>query len=275
MPRTTAADAVASLQEALTELPSESDVRSEFFLQWRGRTADALDRIFHDDPEPVRQFKEIEFSPRRLSKDDAKDAQLKLDAYLAGCAAARTLLESLMWRLTTAGLPKEDKPIQTPPLTSQPMPTVAQPPMATVARAPMANVAQAPPPPQESIVTAPAPVHVIRRPRAHESKFSDSPVLAGAPMESREMCDPVRHSLARVLGAWDRGERDMALVLSAQLLADLTVLSRQERFKTAFEKVLSKASDPAVASTALDALKNAGPLCIWSMVAAMNEVMKN
>ena len=94
-------------------------------------------------------------------------------------------------------------------------------------------------------------------------------------MESRELCDTVRHSLARVLGAWDRGERDMALVLSAQLLADLTVLSRQERFKTAFEKVLSKASDPAIASTALDAMKSAGPLCIWSMVAAMNEVMKN
>jgi len=268
MLKTTAADAVADLQEALTALPSESDVRSEYFAQWRGRTADALDRIFHDDPEPVRQFKDIEFSPRRLTKDDAKDAQLKLDAYLAGCAAARTLLESLMWRLTTAGLPKEDKPIQTLPLTSEPLVFEA----VVAAPAPVVTAVAAVAPVAPVLPSGP----VVRRARVAETRFSDSPVLAGATMDSRELCDPVRNSLARVLGAWDRGERDMVLLLSAQLLADLTVLSRQDRFKTAFEKVLSKASDPSIAATpALDALKAAGPLCIWSMVAAMNEVMKN
>ena len=93
-------------------------------------------------------------------------------------------------------------------------------------------------------------------------------------MDSRELCAPVRSSLARVLGAWDSGDQDMALVLSAQLLAELTVLSRHDRFKSAFENVVAKAFDPRSAPGVLDAVKSAAPLCLWSLVAAMNEVMK-
>ena len=89
-------------------------------------------------------------------------------------------------------------------------------------------------------------------------------------METRELCSPVRNSLTRVLTAWDKGDRDMALVLSAQLLADLTVLSRDEKFKATFEKVVSKSFENGAA----EAIKSSAPLCIWSLVAAMNEVMR-
>ena len=89
-------------------------------------------------------------------------------------------------------------------------------------------------------------------------------------METRELCSPVRTSLSRVLGAWDKGDRDMALMLSAQLLADLTVLSRDEKFKATFDKVVSKSFENGTG----EAVKSAGPLCVWSLVAAMNEVMR-
>src|SRR5204863_429563 len=83
MLKTTTADAVASLREAIAGLPSEAEVRSEFFVQWRSRTIDLLERLFPQDPEPTRQFNELEFSPRRIGKKDSQE-QLKLDAYLAG-----------------------------------------------------------------------------------------------------------------------------------------------------------------------------------------------
>ena len=89
-------------------------------------------------------------------------------------------------------------------------------------------------------------------------------------MESNELCAPVRNSLSRVLGAWDKGDRESALVLSAQLLAELTVLSRDERFRGAFEKVVNTAFD----DNASEVIKAAAPKCMWSLVAAMNEVMK-
>jgi len=89
-------------------------------------------------------------------------------------------------------------------------------------------------------------------------------------MDTLELCAPVRSSLSRVLGAWDRGDRDTALVLSAQLLAELTLLARDDRFKGAFEKVVSNAFDEG----ATEAVKASAPKCMWSLVAAMNEVMK-
>ena len=95
-------------------------------------------------------------------------------------------------------------------------------------------------------------------------------VIFGANMDTKELCAPVRSSLSRVLGAWDKGDRESALVLSAQLLAELTVLSRDERFKGAFEKVVNTAFD----NDASEAVKAAAPKCMWSLVAAMNEVMK-
>ena len=84
------------------------------------------------------------------------------------------------------------------------------------------------------------------------------------------ICAPVRSSLSRVLGAWDKGDRDSALVLSAQLLAELTVLSRDDRFRIAFEKVVNTAFD----NNASEVIKASAPKCMWSLVAAMNEVMK-
>jgi len=231
MLKTTPADTIASLREAIATLPSEGEVKGEFFNQWRTRTIELLERLFHDDPEPARQFKEIEFSPRRLTKNDVRDEQLKLDAYLAGCAGARTMLESLIQALTA--------PVY--PIT----------------------------PPTQGEIQTPA-VLIDATPLPEPDPDADG-VISGATMDTQALCAPVRGSLARVLGAWDKGDRDVALVLSAQLLADLTVLSRDDRFKGAFEKVVGTAFD----NGASDAVKAAAPLCMWSLVAAMNEVMKN
>ena len=96
MLKTSINDAMMLLTEALHRLPTEPDPRSEFFIQWRTRTIEAIERIFSDDPLPAQMFKEIEFSPRRLTRDTEKDEQLKLDACLAGCSEARALLERLM-----------------------------------------------------------------------------------------------------------------------------------------------------------------------------------
>ena len=64
MIKTTLADAPVALQEAIAELPSGLEARSDFFVQWRGRTIELLERVFAEDHEPARLFKEIEFSPR-------------------------------------------------------------------------------------------------------------------------------------------------------------------------------------------------------------------
>ena len=61
------------------------------------------------------------------------------------------------------------------------------------------------------------------------------------------------------------------MLVSAQLLADLTVLSREEKFKTVFEKVLSKTLENGTA----EAVKAAAPMCVWSMLSAINELSKN
>ena len=233
MLKNTPADTIDSLREAVATLPAEGEVRGEFFTQWRTRTIELLERIFPDDPEPARQFKEIEFSPRRLTKDEVRDEQLKLDAYLSGCAAARTVLESLIQLLSAPvcpATPEVQGEVQTPAV--------------------MIDASPLPDP---------------------EPETDANGVISGATMDTQTLCAPVRGSLARVLGAWDKGDRDVALVLSAQLLAELTVLSRDDRFKGAFEKVVSTAFD----NGASDAVKAAAPLCMWSLVAAMNEVMKN
>lgn len=232
MLKTTPADTIDALRESVATLPTDGEVRGEFFVQWRGRTIELLERLFPDDPEPARQFKEIEFSPRRLTRNEVRDEQLKLDAFLAGCAAARTLLESLIQSLT-------------------------------------APAVEAPPPEVQGEVQTPA-VLIDATPLPEPEPDADG-VITGGTMDTQALCAPVRGSLARVLGAWDKGDRDVALVLSAQLLADLTVLSRDERFKGAFDKVVGTAFDHG----ASDAVKAAAPLCMWSLVAAMNEVMKN
>ena len=92
-------DALTLLREALATLPSELDARADFFVQWRARTIHNLELIFPDRPEIVGQFKEIEFSPRRLTNKDTRDEQLKLDAFLSGCVAARAQLEELVRQL--------------------------------------------------------------------------------------------------------------------------------------------------------------------------------
>jgi hypothetical protein len=96
MLKTSTADAMMLLTQALHTLPSEPDPRSDFFVQWRTRTNETIERIFGDDPAPSRDFKDIEFSPRRLTRDAEKDEQLRLDACLAGYAQARLLLEQLI-----------------------------------------------------------------------------------------------------------------------------------------------------------------------------------
>jgi len=102
MLKTTAADAADVLKSALATLPSEAEARSDFFVQWRTRTIELLERLFPQDAEPTRLFKELEFSPRRIAKNDPREDQLRLDAYLAGCAAARSLIESLIQKVAAS-----------------------------------------------------------------------------------------------------------------------------------------------------------------------------
>jgi hypothetical protein len=291
MIKTTLANAAVALQEVMAGLPSGLEARSDFFIQWRTRTLELLERIFAEDHEPARLFKEIEFSPRRLTKNEAKDEQLKLDAYLAGCAAAKTLLEGLVAKLSapepaatteaqgevqtpavmvdarplpepepTQAAPAAPKPEAQPANSEAPPLAAPKPAEAAIPKAPEV-VEVAPPKPPE-----PAPVMTI----VSQDNSQTDGVVSGGTMETRELCSPVRSSLSRVLGAWDKGDRDMALVLSAQLLADLTVLSRDEKFKATFDKVVSKSFENGAA----EAVKSAAPLCVWSLVAAMNEVMR-
>jgi hypothetical protein len=242
-------DALTLLREALATLPSELDARSDFFVQWRARTIQSLELVFPDDAAPAGAFKEIDFSPRRLTKDDVRDAQLKLDAFLSGCVAARAQLEELVRRLMI----EPESPALQP--TPEDKASEAQPSAAGEASYPQPTVASA-------------------APEAFAPAAAANPVIKGAQMSSHELCAPVRSSLSRVLGAWERGDRDAALVLSAQLLADLTVLSRDDQFKNAFDGVVSKFVGRDGLSTGLDSLQSAAPLCVWSMMAAMNEVMK-
>lgn len=96
MLKTSNADAVMLLTQALHTLPMEPDPRSDFFVQWRTRTIETIERIFADEPALSQSFKDIEFSPRRMTRDAEKDEQLKLDACLAGCAQARQQIERLI-----------------------------------------------------------------------------------------------------------------------------------------------------------------------------------
>jgi hypothetical protein len=235
MLKTTPAEAVASLREALAAMPSEAEARSDFFVQWRSRAIELLERLFPEESEPIRQFKELEFSPRRIAKNDSREEQLKLDAYLAGCATARTLLETCIQTVTVASQP--------PPIEN----THDEPQLQGEAQTPAVLI---------DVTPAPEP--------------DADGVISGGTMDTAELCAPVRSSLSRVLGAWDKGDRDSALVLSAQLLAELTVLTRDDRFRGAFEKVVNTAFD----NNASEVLKAAAPKCMWSLVAAMNEVMK-
>jgi hypothetical protein len=308
----------------MASMPSDLDARSDFFVQWRARTIQILEAAFPDDHAPALRFKDIEFSPRLLGKNEGRDAQLKLDAYLAGCAAAQAMLQDLIRRLVTpvpaaTSSPELQQP--QPPESQAPQesrapeepqaPQGSQAPQETPAphafpapqETPAPHVFPAPqesqvsqesralqesqppqqlqPPPRQSPVLPPQPASpredskVIRLiPSSTVFHTFSQDVIKGAIMDSRDLCLPVRSSLSRVLGAWDRGDRNMALMLSAQLLADLKVLSHSDPFKAAFENVMTNAMDSGVAAAGLDALKSAAPLCVWSMVAAMNEVMK-
>lgn len=359
MIKTNTPGAIAALQELLATLPTDQDARSDFFINWKKRAVQTLEVIFQDDPQPSQQFNEIEFSPRRLTNHEARDNQLKLDAYLAGCAAARTLLESFLWRLSSAEQPAVDtsaplltvsrlSPDAAPPNASAP---AAQPAVAVAVEGMRVHPDYAPDPPApvKPIVTpetvaAPVPAREPEKieevpaaseqrdksgsaetepdPGAHQRQggheretprktrvrrerprregaerendksdpempargkgeranaarvAAEAPVIAGASMNSDELCAPVRGSLSRMLSAWERGDRETATVVSAQLLADLSILAHQERFKAAFASVVSRAFTPETAEQTLQTLKTAGPLCVWSVLAAINEVMK-
>lgn len=281
-------DALNLLREALATLPSELDARADFFVQWRVRTIQTLERIYPDRPEVVQHFKEIEFSPRRLTNKEARDEQLKLDAFLSGCVTARAQLEELVRQLM-ASLEAMPAPAPAPaePPPQQPAPSLA--PAADAAQdaeapndaepARIADAVQDAEQAFEPVEPEPVPIEasVEDEPElapAAASQPHESSVIEGARMNARELCAPVRSSLSRVLGAWERGDRDAALVLSAQLLAELTVLSRDDHFKNAFAGVVTQFVDVKGVAGGLDSLHSAAPLCVWSMVAAMNEVMK-
>ena len=305
-------DALTLLKESLATLPSELDARADFFIQWRVRTVQGLELAFPDEPAVAAAFKNIDFSPRRLTKNETRDAQLKLDAFLSGCVSARALLEELIRRLLSEPEPLAPPPplpaAMEPAAPSVPEPLEMKPEPSPQARpvyiapepfpepSPVTVIAKRPPvlpepavpeqrravpeqrravPEQRPAVPEERPVvSEQQRPVVPESEPAVEPVIKGAHMRSQELCAPVRSSLSRVLGAWDRGDRDAVMILSAQLLADLTVLSRDDHFKTTFDGVVSKFVGRDGATGALNSLQTAAPLCVWSMMAAMNEVMK-
>lgn len=279
MLRTGKTEAVALLQESLSSLPGNEDARSEFFVQWRARSIAAIERIFPDDAEALRQFKEIEFSPRRLTKDDAKDAQLRLDAYLSGCVAARETLERLLRRVEEEfdGPPPgvrpvafEDTPeelIYEPEIpAAEKEQTVQAAPVVTIPSAMPAAVAAAPvhEPPQVLEVHVQEPV---------KQPTPAAPARKGT-MKNKDLLEAVRTTLSGMLGAWDHGDRDAASMVSAKLLADLTVLARDEEFKSAFDAIVGKVSAHMNATVPMETLRAAAPLCVWSVVLAMNEVIR-
>ena len=297
-------DALTLLKESLATLPSELDARADFFIQWRVRTVQGLELAFPDEPAVAAAFKNIDFSPRRLTKNETRDAQLKLDAFLSGCVSARALLEELIRRLLSEPEPLAPPPppaAMEPAAPSVPEPLEMKPEPSPQARpvyiapepfpepSPVTVIARRPPPVPEPALPEQRPTVTEQRPAVPEqrpvvseqqgpvvpeSEPAVEPVIKGAHMRSQELCAPVRSSLSRVLGAWDRGDRDAVMILSAQLLADLTVLSRDDHFKTAFDGVVSKFVGRDGATGALNSLQTAAPLCVWSMMAAMNEVMK-
>jgi outer membrane biosynthesis protein TonB len=201
-------------------------------------------------------------------------------------------LEGLVAKLTApepAAAPEVQGEAQTPAVMvdTRPLPEPVPTPAATAAPAPKPESAPKPeapplatPTPAEAAIRKAPEVAEVAAPKPPEiapvaaivsqAESQNDGVVSGGTMETRELCSPVRSSLSRVLGAWDKGDRDMALVLSAQLLADLTVLSRDEKFKATFDKVVSKSFENGAA----EAVKSCAPLCVWSLVAAMNEVMR-
>ena len=122
-------DALTLLREALAMLPSELDARAEFFVQRRTRTIQNLESIFPDNPAEATDFKQIDFSPRRLTKNETRDAQLKLDAFLSGCVSARAYLEETIRRLMA-----EPEMAMLPPPPAAPAPPVEPPPADPVIR---------------------------------------------------------------------------------------------------------------------------------------------
>jgi hypothetical protein len=285
MLRTGKSEAVALLQESLSSLPGNEDARSEFFVQWRMRSIGAIERIFPYDAEALRQFKEIEFSPRRLTKDDTRDAQLRLDAYLSGCVAARETLERLLRRVeeeydgpppgvrvvTFENTPDELIYDPASPAAEEQENPIEQ---ASTDAEPM-RVAPAPPPAEgvAARVHEPPQVLEVHVQELVKEVVSPAPARKGA-MKNKELLEAVRGTLSGMLGAWDHGDRDAASMVSAKLLADLMVLARDEEFKAVFDSIVGKMSAHMNAAVPMETLRAAAPLCVWSLVLAMSEVMR-
>src|SRR5688500_11222877 len=80
------------LRDALAVMPAaDQGVRSDFFAQWRARVMDAIEHAWPDDPDAAREFRDIEFGPRRLSGDHSADEAHVRETFHNGCAAARAL----------------------------------------------------------------------------------------------------------------------------------------------------------------------------------------
>jgi hypothetical protein len=341
--RTTKTEAMSKLRECLSSLPTDEDARSDFFLLWKARVTAGLEAIFGDHSKVVQQFKEIEFSPRLLAGDEERDAQIKQEAFRAGCAAAKAMMEALLEEvdeyyvtsplstgeilpaaedgraeqapesdLAFAAAEAAEQMYITPAVTMRaaapgkrhapasdgteriafieaPAPAASRAverPEAVVSSivetpAPLEIAVVEPPrvrPETPVAVPPPAPVAVLPQPRPAAAPATGWDYLSAdsnvtGTLKGRDLLVNVRTSLGRVLSAWDRGDRGAAAVVSAQLLADLSVLSRDHEFAAALNAVASKAYSPASAPEGMEHIKDIAPLCVWSVVLAMTQVM--
>jgi hypothetical protein len=171
--RLRSADAIATLRQIIAELPSDLDARAGFFVQWRCRAIESLELIFDQEHEPVRQFKEIEFSPRLLTKSETKDARLKLDAYLSGCAAAKAHIESLITTLATVPATPEAADATPPASETVPAPRLK---LDTSDMFPCPVTAEVPA--AQPVVEASEPAPVAQEPQSYDLREADEDDLS-------------------------------------------------------------------------------------------------
>lgn len=249
------AEAAAVLRDALAMMPgADEGVRSDFFAQWRRRVLDAVEQAWPGEEDAGREFREIEFGPRRMSGDENADEPAVRATFAAGLDVAKTVLEALVNRLPPPeppGKPFRDLTAMTP----KSMP-VAPPALPHAAHAGSPSVA---PSCQSTHSPFPRPRDERGQPRAAHAPAARaaSPRIASA-----------RAAVGRALAAWEQGDRTTAELISAQLYAELMLLAEDPAFRSTLSGVASKAFGDEGEEAASTVVRH-GPMSMWCVLFAM------